>query len=331
MPAASPLPTRLALPSRARRLSWLNALFLAFALAACGGGGGSDGGTSGMRLQADETAPATSAPGAPQATGNTANDGVTWTNYRRQQLGLGTLARNADIDEAAQGHSDYQRINDVITHEQTAGQRGFTGATLLDRLTAAGYQFRQPNYAFGEVISATSSTSGFSAVEDLITAIYHRFVIFEPRFREIGAGAGTVPNGFTYMTLNFAADGLGAGLGRGQFALYPIPDQTGIVPVFYSDFEMPDPVGDRNEVGYPVSVHADITSTVSVASFTIRPRGGAALSTKLLTRATDSFTPSSVAAIVPLAPLLPNTTYEVAFSGTVDGVAAARNWSFTTR
>ena len=104
-----------------------------------------------------------------------------------------------------------------------------------------------------------------------------------------------------------------------------------MLTIFYSDFETPDPVADRNAVGYPISVHADITSTVTAQSFTIAPRGGAQLPVKLLSQATDANTAASVAAIVPLSVLSAKTTYDVQFSGTVDGVAAARSWSFTTR
>ena len=55
-----------------------------------------------------------------------------------------------------------------------------------------------------------------------------------------------------------------------------------MTPNFFSDYEAPDPVAGQNEVGYPVSVHADISAVLTVQSFTIQPRGGAALTTKLL-------------------------------------------------
>jgi uncharacterized protein YkwD len=309
----------------------LAAIFLGFFLAACGGGGG--GGDNGTASGASNSSGGASAQeaGAPQATGNTATDGFNWTNFRRQQLGLSVLSRNSLIDKAAQGHSDYQKINGVITHEQTQGAPGFTGVRVLDRLTAAGYVLKAP-YAFGEVISASSNPSGFNAAEDLITAIYHRFVMLQPSFREAGAGAATASGSHTYFTLNLAStDGLGSGLGAGGIITYPANGQQNVPTIFYSDYETPDPVTDRNEVGYPVSVHADITSSVTVQSFTIAPRGGAPLAVKVLSSATDANTTSSAAAIVPLSVLAARTTYDVQFSGAVDGIAVSRAWSFSTR
>ena len=201
---------------------------------------------------------------------------------------------------------------------------------MKERLAAAGYALIVP-YVYGEVISASGDPSGANAAEDLITAIYHRFVMFEPRFLEGGAGSAKASDGYIYFTLNLAStNGLGSGLGQGKFVHYPAAGQQNIVPNFYSDFETPDPVSDRNEVGYPVSIHADITSRVTVQSFSIAPRGGAPLPAKLLSHATDANTVQSAAAIVPLSPLASKTTYDVQFTGAIDGIAASRAWSFTT-
>lgn len=325
-----------------RLLSGIATGVFSILLSACGGGGG--GGDDNRSVDITQSGIDQEAlqrePNAPQFTGNTATDGFNWFNFRRQQLrvpgdpddrGLSTLTRNSIVDTAAQGHSNYQRDNDVISHEQTPGNRGFTGATLGDRLQAAGYEFGS-RYAYGEVISATGGTSGFTAAESLIAAIYHRFVIFEPRFDEGGAGSATVPGGYTYFTTNFAANnGLGPGLGAGRFVTYPVNGQQRISRVFYSDQEVPDPFPDQNAVGYPISVHADSEKTVTVQSFTLRVQGGAQLPVRLLTSVTDGPTPTSAAAIIPNTPLAAATTYEARFVGAIDGAAVNYTWTFTTQ
>ena len=333
------------------------------ALALAGCGGGSDGGSSaaepGPIADAPPATPAPTqpvipnpltpappgtpvAPGAPVLTGNIALDGREWLNFRRGQIGMATLTRNALIDNAAQGHSEYQRVNNVITHDQTPGRQGFTGATLADRLQTAGYVFNTSNSrAFGEVISATNNGSGHFMAEELVTAIYHRFVIFEPVFKEIGTGAATTAAGRNYFTANFTANnGYGAGLARGQVAVWPFNEQTAVPRNFFSDTESPDPLPPcatnpvpgcgLNEVGYPISVHANIDTTIQVTSFTVRPRGGGEMEVRLLTNANDPNTGRSSAAIVPLTPLRAATVYDVSFAGTVGGTAVARTWSFTT-
>jgi uncharacterized protein YkwD len=303
----------------------------AWALVACGGGGG------GNNAATPNVAPSTGFSGqdasAPTATNNVATDGLNWINYRRSQIGMPVLTRNGVIDVAAQGHSDYQRINNVVTHDQTAGKTGYTGARLQDRLTNAGYVFGSPN-AIGEVISATTNGTGFYMAEELITAIYHRFVIFEPVFKEIGAGAATTSANYSYFTADFVANtGYGTGIPAGTIVTWPFNGQTQVAPNFNSDYEEPDPVPDRNEVGYPVSVHTNLTRKLTVQGFTIRAHGSNTdLATRLLAQGQDANTTTqSAAAIVPLARLASGTTYDVTFTGAVDGVAVSRSWSFTTK
>lgn len=303
-------------------------LSCALLLSACGGGG--DSNTSSP--QGTASAALAQIAGAPLLTNDTATDGLNWINFRRTQIGLPALARNASIDRAAQGHSDYQKTNNKVSHEQSAGAPGFTGTQLSDRLAGAGYTFAPTERAYGEVISATSNASGFYMAEELITAIYHRFVMFEPKFKEIGTGAATNASGYVYFTSNFTANnGYGPGMGHGNIATWPSDGQTGVTPNFFSNYEEPDPVENLNEVGYPISVHADLDATLTVQSFTVRPRGGALLGVKLLKLGVDSHTPRSAAAIIPLTVLAARTVYEVSFSGTIDNVAVTKTWSFTSK
>jgi uncharacterized protein YkwD len=303
------------------------ALATSSALLACGGGSG--GGASAPPTTSG-TVPVEA--GAPASVGNIAVDGLNWINYRRGQIGMPALARNTVVDTAAQAHSAYQKANNIVSHDEVQGKTGFTGVHLLDRLNAAGYFFANSSYAYGEVISASTSSSGFFMSEELITAIYHRFIIFEPKFKEVGTGSASTSAGYTYFTSDFTANnGYGPGIGRGQIVSWPANGQKNVTPNFFSDYESPDPVAGVNEVGYPVSVHADINVVLAVQSFTIRPQGGSALPVKLLAHVSDQETPQSAAAIVPMAVLKANTTYEVSFAGTADGAAITRNWSFTTK
>ncbi len=324
--------------SKLHRTKALAAAFVAaWALVACGGNNNTNDGSNTGNAGGSSGSPSGGFSGvdanAPTLTNNIATDGLAWINYRRSQVGMSAMARNGRIDIAAQSHSEYQRINNTVTHEQVSGRQGFTGATLQDRLAAANYTL-QNNYAFGEVISAAPSNSGFYMAEELITAIYHRFVIFEPVFKEAGTGAAGSSNGYNYFTADFAANNsLGAGLAAGTLATWPFNGQAQVPLNFLSDQEEPDPVPNQNEVGYPVSVHTNLTRTLTVDAFTIRARGAATdLSTRLLAYGRDTNTTTrSAAAIVPLARLAAATTYDVTFIGAVDGTAVSRTWSFTTR
>jgi uncharacterized protein YkwD len=314
------------------------AFITAVALAACGGGGGSgNGSTNGANGTTGSTGgTSTGLAGqdalAPILTNNVATDGFNWINYRRSQAGVGVLARNNMLDRSAQAHSDYQRLNNTVTHTEDPSKPGFTGATVEDRVQADGYKLVR-DYAVGEIIAATTNNTGFYLAEQLVTAIYHRFVMFEPLFKDMGSGSATTTSNYIYFTTNLAATGgYSPGLPSHTIVTWPFDGQTGVQRDFQSDYEEPDPVPDINDVGYPISVHANLTETVVVQSFTVRPRGGANLSTRLLVKGQDpNTTMSSVAAIVPLAPLAAGTTYDVSFTGTVGGAAVGKTWSFTTQ
>ncbi|KAB8049100.1 CAP domain-containing protein [Janthinobacterium rivuli] len=273
----------------------------------------------------------TQEPGAPVLSNNIATDGFNWINYRRSQVGLTPLVRNSLIDNAALGHSNYLNSNSVVVHNQIKGKPGFTGETLYDRLTASGYGVTS---VWGEVIAGVASNSGFYMAENLITAVYHRFLIFEPIFKEGGAGAAVNNSGYAYFTTDLAGNSrYGPGLPAGQIVSYPFSGQTKVATSFSSNEEEPDPVPNQDVVGYPISVHANFDATLSVTAFTVRQRGaGADLTVRLLSKETDAINTSrSVAAIIPLAPLLAATTYDVSFIGKVNGADVTRSWSFTTR
>ncbi|MBZ2206485.1 CAP domain-containing protein [Massilia soli] len=310
-------------------------LVAVLALAACGGGGGGDSPAPAAAVT-PASAPPTALPqepGAPTLLNNVPQDGMNWINYRRAQAGMPVLTRNELLDRAAAGHSEYQKANNIVSHEQTVGKPGFTGVTQGDRMLAAGYIYNTSTYAYGEVISATSSGSGFYMAEELITAIYHRFVIFEPKFKEIGTGSARTSAGYTYFTTNFAAtSGYGPGIGSRNLVTWPFNGQVKVATNFFSDYEAPDPVPNLNEVGYPVSVHADIDVNVVVQTFTMRPRNGSDLETRLIKAGENTSARSSpAAAIVPLAVLKANTIYDVTFTGTLNGIPTTKTWFFTTK
>jgi uncharacterized protein YkwD len=307
------------------------ACIAALALAACGGGG-SDSGSASSSAAGTFTGFSGLDASAPVLTNNIATDGFNWINYRRAQAGVGVLARNSMLDRSAQAHSDYQRLNSTVTHSEDPAKPGFTGATVDARVQASGYTLVR-DYASGEIIAATNNSSGFYMAEELVTAIYHRFVMFEPLFKDMGSGAATGSDNYNYFTTNLGATrGYSAGLPSHTIVSWPVNGQTGVQTTFASNFEEPDPVPDVDYVGYPISIHANLTETVSVQSFTVRPRGGAELARRLLVKGQDANTTmSSVAAIVPIAPLAANTTYDVSFSGTVGGAAVSKTWSFTTK
>lgn len=298
---------------------------IAFLAACSDGDGGTSTGTSATQLSTQENA-------GPASSGDVASDGLAWINYRRTQAGLQTVTREAQLDRAAAAHAAYQQLNNLITHDEDPSRPGFTGVTATERLRAAGYPLDTQAQADGEVIAATAEADGFAAAEGLLGAIYHRYLMLEPRFDLAGAGDAHRGGGYYWLNVNFVALRSSAGQPAGRVVVWPLPDQRSVRTRVSSDQETPDPVAGRDTVGYPVSVHAPLGTRLLVSRFTIREQGGqVALKTAQLDSSSDRDTPPSAAAIIPLTRLRSGVLHEVEFAGSVDGVPVERRWSFTTR
>ncbi len=293
-------------------------------LVACHGDSGTSTGTSAAQLSAQEAQ-------GPRASGDVASDGLRWINFRRAQAGLAITTRDARIDRAAAAHAGYQQLNNLITHDETPEKTAYTGADAPERLRAAGYPLAAESIADGEVIAATAEPDGFAAAEGLMGAIYHRYLMLEPRFDLAGSGSAHRAGGYYWLNVNFVATRDSQRLGAGQVIVWPVPDQKNVRSAFLSDEETPDPVAAQNEVGFPISVHADSGSSLRVSRFILREQGGATLPVKLLEHGSDGDTPASAAAIIPLTVLRKATTYDAEFVGSADDIAVARRWSFTTQ
>ena len=253
-------------------------------------------------------------------------------NFRRAQVGLAPLALNAPLTVAARGHLNWLVFNNQFGHVQNpALPTGFTGEFLQDRIAAAGYGNLQSG---SEVISFGPAT-GVEGVESLLQAIYHRFGIFGTSVDEQGiAFAGGHPANGNVLVADFAARAATSPPPPGWAGTYPFDGQSNVPVDFYSNEESPDPVAGANRIGYPVSLQVKDFSNLAVQSFTLS-HSGQSVPAVLLTGspdapAPDAHTPTSAAALLPIAPLAYGATYTASFSGTSDGVPISRTWSFTT-
>jgi uncharacterized protein YkwD len=315
---------------------FLATLSLSFFLAACGGGGGGGADDSGAPStpppqsgHADETAPQTSIP-APTYTSAYRLEAFQRFNEIRQAAGLGLLRQNAQLDVAAQGHSDYLSLNDSTGHYQNPEHNGFTGATVWDRAQAAGYaQFA----TVSEVQSTdTSNPAGASHINGLISTPYHRMAMFNYRWDELGVGHnGEFPANMTFnMGLN-----PGQGAPDRLFVIWPLDGATAVRRTGSPENPDPIPENNRSPYGYTVSLQTHEMKELSVTAFTLEDAAGNIVDAKLLHHTTDTnlantYRARYFAALIGRSPLQADTAYTARFNGAIDGQAVAHTWSFTT-
>ena len=114
---------------------------------------------------------------------DTMEDGLTYLNDIRNKIGLITLEKNNYLSIAATAHAKYLIQNQTNGHYQKKGKYAYTGSTPSERIIKAGY----PSTLVMENLSL--NTAGHKkSIDNLFSAIYHRFVFLNFDKDEIGLG-----------------------------------------------------------------------------------------------------------------------------------------------
>ena len=320
------------------------------ALSACGGGGGSAAAPESPPPPAPTPAPSPAGPIAAQMTvptpvGYDADRLAAFNrlNEIRLSAGLGMLAQSTAMDQAAQAHAQWIIANDSFSHEEVAGTTGFTGESWPLRDEAFGYVPVEGS----EVIARSGHTS--AEVDALVNGVYHRAAIlaFEPVDVGIGWSTGAAAHVSMPLVIDITRPGTDATRGLGQAAqasihgaaIWPIDGALNVPLRLGAESPNPIPSQDVLTLGTPVSVTVGEEAAISATAFVLtNSTTGEVVPTQAVSNGHDPnlLVPRSFIALVPLAPLSPNTTYSVTFTGsTVEALTGTkgvvnRSWSFTS-
>lgn len=110
-------------------------------------------------------------------------EGLAYLNMLRANAGLITLKSSATLQKAAAAHAGYLLNNQSSGHYETQGKGFYTGKTPSERVMNAGH----PSAFVMENISVNTPEET-QAVDNLFSAIYHRFVFLNMDKDEIGIG-----------------------------------------------------------------------------------------------------------------------------------------------
>ncbi len=259
-----------------------------------------------------------------------AEEALARLNFYRQAAGVGLLATQSALEQAAANHANYYLDNQQYTaHEETPGMPGFTGATAAARATAAGYGW----CTIGEN-AASLGHSANEAVDGLVNTVFHRTSMISPVWVHFGFGMTTYGSSISLGRTD--CSGL---VDTNQVILSPGNGQTGVPVVFLPHGETPDPLPQLNpadrftEVGGPVSIGttANFLGNQTPAQIDVF-------------ELTDQFggKPSGLHVVnddgwtywMALEPLNPGQTYQVRVKGSFAGQATGAfdiSWSFVTR
>lgn len=266
----------------------------------------------------------------------------------RQRCGFSTLAQDSNLNQAAANHSAYL-ANEYAngrtgSHSETSGSTGFTGETPTARAKAAGYTPRIVSEAFAHsnLTATDAAVAGASTPTDravshtkfLLSTVYHMQALLLPR-PDLGIGY-TEQRGsdvFTQVTvMEFGAKTGVSDIAQAGLLTYPCEGTTAARASFIPSKESPNPMPSvgSGTVGTPIYLRAPAGSTLALTSSSVIASNGTTVSTTTLDSTNDPEKRLTQAQIfvIPQSALTKGTTYQVNFSGTVDGKAFSRAFSF---
>jgi uncharacterized protein YkwD len=272
----------------------------------------------------------TDCPAAPADAPASAVAALAAVNKLRVAAGSGCATLHMQIVQAATSHCAYYETNNKTNamctanpHAEVMGCTGFTGASPVDRMRAAGFM---SNGGGGEVMAFLNNPEG--AVQTWVDSVWHRIPILDPATNQLGYGASA-----SCDTIDF---GPNQRSDAAKIVVYPYDGQTDVTTSFNGQYEGPMPPAPTTgwPSANPITLYAQkpmITEHVLTVDGTTDPIEHVWLdsSSTLLEASDKGFLRSSVF-MYANKPFTPNTKYRVKMSGTYAGGTLMKEWTFTT-
>ncbi len=160
-----------------------------------------------------------------------------YLNRYRERLGVPRLKISSQLQESAAAHAAYQRANGSgwDPHGETAGLSGFTGATIQDRCSSAGYSGTCTEVQAG----GSANGDGYSAIDALMMTPYHRVSMMYPYFTQVGCA---IDGGWFVCDIGYDINDWGTeDAVQTDAVMYPYDGQVISTTFYVSETPMPYP------------------------------------------------------------------------------------------
>lgn len=265
-------------------------------------------------------------------------------NSELSRCGFGYSYQDVRLDRAAKAHGEWMALNNQFSHnaDGTRFPNGFTGTTPTDRARFQGY----PN-GTGEDIALTQAVFGDMDNEIQNTEFLMRALLAAPfHLSSLASSANDV--GISVVRagdLGLASSGGGLNrvyltvvpasittqprqdLSSQEVATYPCEGSTNVHGAVRGEDPNPVPGRDlaRNPIGNGILIRSNLLSNLIVNNFTIAEAG---TTTPLRVLAPVEFRSAKI--YFTDLPLKTSTRYTVTTTGTADGVAFRKSFTYTT-
>lgn len=254
----------------------LGCFFILVVLSACGGGGGDSSPVfnPGPPIGTQNTSPVvpvtpvvlstpavTTVTAASYVVGSPEKEAYDYLNAELGRCGFGLKQEKPSLNIAAQGHADWQLVNNYSSHFQLNSTPGFTGVDPYDRIANAGYGARN-SFVGADEISISNGTddkniyAGRESIARLLNAPHHLRGLVEG-FKDIGISIRNSQDAQSKHGARVVAQiNMGYKLSEGyqrrakKFVTYPCDGSVGVARSLTN--ESPEPVIGRNLANKPL-------------------------------------------------------------------------------
>ena len=295
-------------------------------------------------------------------------ESFSYLNRLREAAGLVYLSNDDILSSSAKNHAKYLIQNDIMVHEESPSNLGFTGVHPKDRAKKVGYKS-----AFVVENISNGTKSAKESIDSLFSAIYHRFGFLDFKIDSVGIGIeqntkDRLKTSFVYnmgsSRINylcsqksfdsvgeyiygvcldkdfkieqhdFKDDSYSNKTQNKRVIIYPYDGQEDVPPAFFT--EVPDPLPSYKVSGFPISISFDenYAKQIDVTSFKLFDSEYNLIENTIEydynTDPNGKFRKFDFA-LFPLTRLKWNAQYSVEVVYNLDGIAHQKNWSFHTR
>jgi hypothetical protein len=238
-------------------------------------------------------------------------------NAARAEAGLQPVTVSASMSEGCYSHARYLALNQG--NERVSGMHAHEEDPSLE-----GYSLAGRAAAERSVIHYVTPSV---AVEGWMRTFYHRIPLLQPNLTEVGIG---YYRGEGYPVS--LVDCISGTTGDDAQAVVYFPNAgQADVPTMMGP-EIPHPVGEPGEYGYPITIYFTQYQAITKVTFKLIDAANRPVETYLSTpEAPATYFPQwNTVCAIPQHPLQPDSKYTVSISCWVDGVPFSQQYSFQT-
>lgn len=243
-------------------------------------------------------------------------------DHYRAIVGLPAVTLDAKLSKGCMEHAEYMRLN-----KDSDAMVGLNAHQQRPNLPGASVE----GAACGKAADLFFSVSDLEvAVDGWMSVLYHRRPILSPSLERIGVGYSKLPDG-SYMAALMFVDARDGGVSTKWPVAYPADNQRGVSLEFGG--EVPNPVPGGTRAGYPVTIQFppyDKVTDIRAALVDGKGKDVAFYLSDPEHPALTTFGQWGVVCLIPKAPLLSKSRYEVRVDATWKGKPNTWRWSFTT-